>query len=65
MNKIIEATKILYDSFSPQFFYFTLRPLVTGYKNLKFSGVFDNEGNEMILTHPGGTGGYDPSFQMF
>jgi len=55
----------MYDKLCPKFFYYTLRPFLSGYTNLKFTGVKDINGDDIILSNPGGTGGYDPSFQMF
>jgi hypothetical protein len=63
LQRIIEEVRIMYQKLDPQYFFFELRPLVAGYEGLLFTGILNM--GEMRLTMTGGTGGYDPSFQMF
>ncbi len=45
-------------------FYNKIRPLLAGFQNVLFRGVYEDS-IEVKVSSTGGTGGYDPSFQTF
>lgn len=65
LEKINNEVRIMLDKLDAKYFWTVLRPMVSGHENLLLRGVKDHNGEDQRLKKvSGGTGGYDPSFQM-
>jgi len=55
---------VMLNKLSGDVFYNKIRPLLAGFQNVLFKGVYEDS-IEVKVSSTGGTGGYDPSFQTF
>lgn len=62
-KKITKVNHKLLAEFDSQYFYYTIRPNIRGFTGIRLKGA--NNGEDVIASSTGGTGGHDPSFQIF
>jgi hypothetical protein len=62
-NRILQSNKRILTELDKDFFWEELRPMFVGFSDLIFEGV--ENGQNKVLSSTGGTGGHDPSFQIF
>jgi len=62
-KKIIKQSHRLIEELDPKIFYYSIRPNLKGFTGIRLQGAY--HGDDVIATSVGGTGGNDPSFQIF